>query len=221
MNNPAVKWGVIVGVVLLASQIIASFVAIQQLAGIDLSNTSSIKPGAFSGLLWGACLGFLIVVGMLLFTGWKAGAATGEAKSGAVAGLIASLIPSIIGQPITTVMMNNSVFYQHLQDYQRNLGTAGNPMASGGIVSSMINLVCGAIISVVIGAGLGWLGGYISIGRNSQNVPPYSPNVPAYGGQPQQLPYGGQQPPYGGQQPPYGGQPPYDQGQGQGQPPQR
>lgn len=192
-GNPAVRWGLIFGGLLLIVGLIN--LAIQFAMGsLDPNAATAIaaQPGRIGPLLGLGCLFFLIEGSLFFLAGMFTARENGRVGSAAIAGLIAGVVYAIIGA-IVEVLTLNGRFSQMLP----NVSAAR--LQSIFIVVAIIVVILIFVFSGGIGAGIAALGGLVGRSQYERtHIPPlmqgsmYTPMAPM-GGQP---PSGSSQIPY-------------------------
>ncbi len=183
-GNPAVKWGLIFGGLLLIVGLIN--LGIQYATGsLDPNAATALaaQPGRIGLLLGLGCLFFLIEVGLFFLAGMFTARENGRVGSAAIAGLIAGVVYAIVGAIVEVLTLNGRL-------------SQALPNASAARLHSIFIVVVIIVVLLVfvfsggIGAGIAALGGLV--GRNQYertHRPPlmegslYTPMAPM-GGQP-------------------------------------
>lgn len=187
-GHPAMKWGLIFGIVIGALSLINVLLRFATLGTRSLA-TGSPFFGGFG------CLFLLIGLALLFISGILAARESGRVGTGAIAGLIAGLIGGVVSAIVTIVAVLSVPFSYFVEAAHR--GARGSALTPGQIHNiAQIALVVIIIAEIVaigveggIGAGLGALGGLIGKGQRGEAPPGMQP--PPY-----QTPYGTPPPPY-------------------------
>ena len=192
-GNPAVKWGLIFGGLLLLVGLID--LGIQFATGsLDPNAATAIaaQPGRIGPLLGLGCLFFLIEVSLFFLAGMFTARENGRVGSAAIAGLIAGVVYAVIAAIVEVITLNGR-FAQILPN------ASAARLQSIFIVVAIIVVLLVFVFSGGIGAGIAALGGLVGRSQYERtHTPPlmqgsmYTPMAPM-GGQP---PAGSSQTPY-------------------------
>lgn len=157
-RNPAVKWGLIFGGLLILLGLINY--------GIEYATGALNVPvtrGAIGRLNLGAslaqsCIVFLVVVGLYFLAGMMTARENGRVGSGSIAGLIAGALYGVVAATVAVITVQT----RGLQ----GAGASINPTTAHSIliVVSIVVVVLAIAFECGIGAGIGALGGLV--GRN-------------------------------------------------------
>lgn len=188
-GHPAMKWGIIFGIVIGALSLINVLLRFATLGARSFASGSPF----FGGF---GCLFSLIGLALLFVAGILAARESGRVSTGTVAGLIAGLIGGVVSAIVTIVAVLSVPFSYFVEAAHR--GARGSALTPGQIHNiAQIALVVIIIAEIAaigveggIGAGLGALGGLIGKGQHGAG----SPGVQAP--PPYQTPYGTPPPPY-------------------------
>ncbi|HEX6796478.1 MAG TPA: hypothetical protein VF116_02050 [Ktedonobacterales bacterium] len=188
-GHPAMKWGIIFGIVIGALSLINVLLRFAMLGARSFA-TGSPFFGGFG------CLFSLIGLALLFISGILAARESGKVGTGAIAGLIAGLIGGVVSAIVTIVAVLSVPFSYFVEAAHR--GARGSALTPGQIHNiAQIALVVIIIAEIVaigveggIGAGLGALGGLIGKGQRGEAPPGMPPPLPY------QTPYGTPPPPY-------------------------
>lgn len=188
-GHPAMKWGIIFGIIIGALSLIDVLLRFATLGARSFA-TSSPFFGGFG------CLFSLIDLALLVVAGILAAREGGRVGAGTIAGLIAGLIGGAVRAIITIVAVLSLPFSFFVEAARR--GARGSTLTPGQIHNiaqiALVVIIIAEIIAIGveggIGAGLGALGGLIGKGQRGA-VPPGMQSPPPY-----QAPYGTPPPPY-------------------------
>src|SRR5579883_2078903 len=207
-GNPAVRNGLIFGVIIAAVTILDDI--IQWVTGsYNATVQAANNPGTTTSINGAStllgCLVFLIALALCFIAGMNTARATGRVGSGAIAGLVAGLVGALIGGIIGLIIV--AVVVAPGIHVQTTNGVSVQAILIGGAIFA---IVLGLIIDGGLGAGLGAL-----VGKNNYRGPVTNyqesmyqgfagqpPAPPQYPGQPGAYPPPPQYPTQPGSYPP-------------------
>lgn len=160
-RNPAVKWGLIFGGLLILLELIN--LGIEYATGtLQAAATATPGPSAFASMNLGAslvqgCVVFLIEVALYFVAGLLTARENGRVGSGAVAGVIAGALEGVVGAiiAVTTLLL------RPLPALPANVRMTPETYHTVTIVAGIIVAVLGLGIAIGIGAGIAALGGLV------------------------------------------------------------
>lgn len=195
-GNPAVKWGLIFGGLLILVALInlgIEYATGTLAAATSIASTRSLNVGT---ALLQSCIVFLIEVALYFTAGVMAARENGRVGTGSVAGLIAGLMAGVVGAVIT-------LFTFFTRPFALAAGANMSPAAfhSFMVVVGIIGAVLGLALAAGIGAGIGALGGLMGRGQYDRAHPAqpmmesfYTPMAPGGGYPPAGYPPAGYPP---------------------------
>lgn len=184
-GNPALKWGLIFGGLLIVVELIN--IGIQYATGAltsgSVSSGSAIDTSALVGNLARGCIVFLVEAGLYFTAGIMVARQNGRIGSSAIAGLIAGAMGAIVHAIVAIPLVMNMTF-----PVPASTGMSPaqyHSLIVGGII---FGAILGIGVGLGIGAGVAALGGLIGRGQFEQAHPPqpmmesfYQPMAPAPG----------------------------------------
>ncbi|HEX8982833.1 MAG TPA: hypothetical protein VF792_08695 [Ktedonobacterales bacterium] len=184
-GNPAVKWGLIFGVLLIVVELVN--VGIEYATG-TLTGSAATSGGAFDSTalvssLARSCIVFLIQAGLYFTAGMMAARQNGRIGSGAIAGLIAGAMGGVVRAIVVVPLAMN-------MNFPVPSNSSMSPEQYHGVIVG--GIIFGAVIGIGVGLGIGAgvaaLGGLVGRSQFERLHPPqpmmesfYQPMAPAPG----------------------------------------
>lgn len=217
-SNPAVKWGLIFGAVLIVVEL--GNIGISYATGTLGTSQTSAGNASIAATFGRGCIAFLIEAAIYFTAGLLAARDNGRVGSGAVAGLIAGAMGSVVAAIVEIPLVMNMTF-----PVPANSTLSPDTFHNIVVVGVIVGSILGIGVGLGIGAGIAALGGLVGRSQFEKAHPPqqmaesyYQPTAPAPGypqmpqpGYPPQQPmyppapqpdFPPQQPGYPPQQPP-------------------
>ncbi len=195
-GNPAVKWGLIFGGLLILVALINLGIEYATGALSAVTSVASASSLNFGASIAQTCIVFLIEVALYFTAGMMAARDNGRVGTGSLAGLIAGLLAGVVGAVIT-------IFTFFTRPFVLPTNTTMSPTTyhSFILVVGIIGSVLGFALAAGIGAGIGALGGLVGRGQYDRAHPAqpmmesfYTPMAPGGGYPPTGYPPAGYPP---------------------------
>jgi hypothetical protein len=160
-RNPAVKWGLIFGGLLILLELIN--LGVEYATGtLQAATTATPGPSSLASMNLGAslvqgCIVFLIEAALFFVAGLLTARENGRVGSGAVAGVIAGALEGVVGAIIAVITLLSRPF----PALPANARMTPETFHTVTIVISIIGAVLGLGFAIGIGAGIAALGGLV------------------------------------------------------------
>ncbi len=184
-GNPAVKWGLIFGGLLIVVELINIGIqyATGTLTGSTATSGSAVDTTALVSSLARSCIVFLVEAGLYFTVGIMVARQNGRIGSSAIAGLIAGSMGAVVRAIIVVPLVMNMTF-----PVPSGVGMSPQQYHSVIVGSIIFGAVIGIGVGLGIGAGVAALGGLVGRSQFERAHPPqpmmesfYQPMAPAPG----------------------------------------